>query len=151
MSKCVRGMGTGLARRSCGQTHGAKIPQLCVRPCPHPSLDGNNHSLWSTAVEIAKDDSGKKTRKPIYMRRVTSTAFQMAIDHTFTGTYVTRFTSRRTRDARVAPPPAPPNTSPTNATASPGSGLHQASITSPPTTPVGFLPKTFYSTLHAIS
>ena len=46
-------------------------------------------------MEIAKDDSGKKTRKPIYMRRVTSAAFQIAIDHTFIGTYVTRF---RTND-----------------------------------------------------
>lgn len=57
--------------------------------------DGNNHALWSAAVEMTKDDKGKKTRKPIYTRRVTSTAFQIAVDHAFTGTYVTRF---RTND-----------------------------------------------------
>ena len=147
-------------RSTNGHRTGAKIMRPDIRgknpaalrattPSPVPGREQPLPMVHSSVNSQGR--LGKEKRKPIYMRRVTSTAFQMAIDHTFTGTYVTRFTSRRTRDARVAPPPAPPNTSPTNATASPGSGLHQASITSPPTTPVGFLPKTLYSTLHAIS
>ena len=57
--------------------------------------DGNNHALWSAAVDMVKDDRGRKTRKPVYKRRTTSTALQVAVDHAFTGTYVTRF---RTND-----------------------------------------------------
>ena len=44
---------------------------------------------------MVKDDRGRKTRKPVYKRRTTSTALQVAVDHAFTGTYVTRF---RTND-----------------------------------------------------
>ena len=79
------------AARATGQKpHSFMFDHTLTRP-----PDGNNHSLWSAAVEMVKDDKGKKTRKPIYTRRVTSAAFQIAIDHAFTGTYVTRF---RTND-----------------------------------------------------
>ena len=34
---------------------------------------------------------GRKTRKPKYSRRTTSTALQLAVDHAFTGSYAARF------------------------------------------------------------
>ena len=52
---------------------------------------GGNHPLWTAAVEVEKDDMGRKTRKPKYTRRVTSTALQLAVDHAFTGSYAKRF------------------------------------------------------------
>ena len=36
--------------------------------------DSNNHVLWSAVVDMVKDDRGRKTRKPVYKRRTTSTA-----------------------------------------------------------------------------
>ena len=57
--------------------------------CEAPS--GGNHPLWDAAVEVEKDDLGRKTRKPKYSRRTTSTAFQLAVDHAFTGSYAARF------------------------------------------------------------
>jgi hypothetical protein len=40
---------------------------------------------------MEKDDRGKKTKRPLYSRRTTSTAFQLAVDHAFTGSYAKRF------------------------------------------------------------
>ncbi|KAH9014023.1 hypothetical protein EDB85DRAFT_2215399 [Lactarius pseudohatsudake] len=53
--------------------------------------DGNNHPLWSAATECERDAKGKKTKKALFSRRTTSTAFQIAVDHAFTGSYATRF------------------------------------------------------------
>ena len=52
---------------------------------------GGNHPLWDAAVEVEKDEFGRKTRKPKYSRRTTSTALQLAIDHAFTSSYVAHF------------------------------------------------------------
>ena len=52
---------------------------------------GGNHPLWDAAVEVEKDNMGRKTRKPKYSRRTTSMALQLAVDHAFTGSYVARF------------------------------------------------------------
>jgi hypothetical protein len=60
----------------------------------HVILDGpstHHHPLWSAAVDMEKDDRGKKTKCPLYSRRTTSTAFQLAVDHAFTGSYAQRF------------------------------------------------------------
>ena len=75
--------------------------QLCITGSP---LDGaafthaiceppsrGNHPLWDTAVEVKKDDMGRKTCCPKYSRRTTSTALQLAVDHAFTGSYSARF------------------------------------------------------------
>ncbi|KAH9018523.1 hypothetical protein EDB84DRAFT_1442388 [Lactarius hengduanensis] len=53
--------------------------------------DGNNHPLWLAATDCEKDGRGKRTKKPLFSRRTTSTAFQVAVDHTFTGSYASRF------------------------------------------------------------
>jgi hypothetical protein len=60
----------------------------------HVILDGpstHHHPLWSAAVDMEKDECGKKTKHPLYSRRTTSTAFQLAVDHAFTGSYAQRF------------------------------------------------------------
>jgi hypothetical protein len=50
-----------------------------------------NHPLWSATVTMEKDKQGRKTRRPIFTWRTTSTAFQLAVDHAFTGSYAKRF------------------------------------------------------------
>ena len=54
--------------------------------------DGNNHPLWIRATDCARDDKGRKIpSQPLYTRRITSTALQLACDHAFTGSYSKRF------------------------------------------------------------
>jgi hypothetical protein len=50
-----------------------------------------NHPLWSAAVAMEKDKRGQKTRRPLFTRWTTSMALQLAIDHTFTGSYASKF------------------------------------------------------------
>jgi hypothetical protein len=50
-----------------------------------------NHPLWSAAVALEKDERGRKTRRPLFTRRTTSTTLQLAVDHAFTGSYARRF------------------------------------------------------------
>lgn len=38
-----------------------------------------------------KDAKGRKLKCPLYSRRTTSTALQLAVDHAFTGSYASRF------------------------------------------------------------
>ena len=69
--------------------------------CEPPS--GGNHPLWEAAVEVEKDDMGRKTRKPKYSRRTTSTALQLAVDHAFTGSYAARFRPTDPPEAQYCP------------------------------------------------
>ena len=73
--------------------------------CELPS--GSNHPLWDAAVEVLKDDMGRKTRKPKYSRldsrRTTSTALQLAVDHTFTGSYAARFRPSNPPESQYCP------------------------------------------------
>jgi hypothetical protein len=71
---------TGRSTESAAYTHAIRRPP-----------DGRNHPLWAAAVKKKKDDNGNKTKVPLYSRRTTSIALQLAVDHAFTGTYVTRF------------------------------------------------------------
>jgi hypothetical protein len=50
-----------------------------------------NHPLWSAATAMEKDERGRKTRRPLFSRRTTSTTLQLAVDHAFTGSYARRF------------------------------------------------------------
>jgi hypothetical protein len=50
-----------------------------------------NHPLWSAAVAMEKDERGRKTQHPIFTQWTTSTVFQLAVDHAFTGSYARRF------------------------------------------------------------
>jgi hypothetical protein len=50
-----------------------------------------NHPLWSTATAREKDERGRKTRRPLFSWRTTSTTLQLAVDHAFTGSYAKRF------------------------------------------------------------
>jgi hypothetical protein len=50
-----------------------------------------NHPLWSATTAMEKDKWGRKTRHPLFSRRTTSTTFQLAVDHAFTGSYAKRF------------------------------------------------------------
>ena len=57
----------------------------------HTLIDGpsvHNHPLWREATSTTKD-MGRK--KPTYHRRQTSTAFQLAVDHAFMGSYAKHF------------------------------------------------------------
>jgi hypothetical protein len=51
----------------------------------------NNHPLWSAVVTMEKDERGRKTWCPLFPRRTTSTALQLAVDHAFTGSYASKF------------------------------------------------------------
>jgi hypothetical protein len=51
----------------------------------------HNHPLWSAAVAMEKDKRGHKTRRPLFPCRTTSTALQLVVDHTFTGSYASKF------------------------------------------------------------
>ncbi|KAH9019214.1 hypothetical protein EDB85DRAFT_2197842 [Lactarius pseudohatsudake] len=54
--------------------------------------DGNNHPLWSAATDCERDDKNRRIlSRPLYKRRTTSTALQLAVDHAFTGSYAKRF------------------------------------------------------------
>ncbi|KAH9039630.1 kinase-like domain-containing protein [Lactarius pseudohatsudake] len=53
--------------------------------------DRDNHPLWLAATECERDDKGKRTKKALFSRRTTSTAFQIAVDHAFTSSYAARF------------------------------------------------------------
>ena len=57
----------------------------------HPSE--THHPLWREAskTKVEEDDLGRKVELPLYHRRTTSAAFQLAVDHAFTGTYAKRF------------------------------------------------------------
>jgi hypothetical protein len=94
--------------------------QLCMTGLP---LDGvafthaitntptsGNHLLWKATIEVEKDKLGCKTRRPKYPRRVTSTAFQLAVDHTFTGSYVARFCPSDPPETLLCPCGAPLHT-----------------------------------------
>jgi hypothetical protein len=52
---------------------------------------GSNHPLWVAATDVEKDEFGRKTRRPLYSRHTTSAAVQLAVDHTFTGSYAKHF------------------------------------------------------------
>jgi hypothetical protein len=52
---------------------------------------GSNHPLWVAATDVEKDEFGRKTKRPLYSRRTTSAAIQLAVDHAFTGSYAKRF------------------------------------------------------------
>ncbi|KAH9025286.1 hypothetical protein EDB85DRAFT_2292274 [Lactarius pseudohatsudake] len=65
--------------------------------------DGDNHPLWLAATECERDDRGKKTKKALFTRRTTSTAFQVAVDHAFTGSYSTRFRPADPPETRRCP------------------------------------------------
>ena len=57
----------------------------------HTLVDGpsvHNHPLWREATKSTKH-MGRK--KPIYQRHQTSTAFQLAVNHAFTGSYAKHF------------------------------------------------------------
>jgi hypothetical protein len=58
---------------------------------------GSNHLLWVAATDVEKDEFGRKMRRPLYSRHTTSAAVQLAVDHTFMGSYAKRF--------RLADPP----------------------------------------------
>jgi hypothetical protein len=51
----------------------------------------HHHPLWAAAVDMEKDERGKKTKRPLYSRCTTSTALQITVDHAFTGSYTQRF------------------------------------------------------------
>ncbi|KAH9017859.1 hypothetical protein EDB85DRAFT_2201432 [Lactarius pseudohatsudake] len=89
--------------------------------------DGNNHPLWSAATECERDAKGKKTKKALFSRRTTSTAFQISVDHAFTGSYAARFRPadppESLRHAASHSAPAPTRYTTASATTSRGTPL----------------------------
>src|SRR6202046_4969292 len=66
--------------------------------------DGANHPLWRMATDCKRDAKGRKLlTQPLYSRRTTSTAFQLATDHAFTGTYSQRFRPSDPAESRWCP------------------------------------------------
>ena len=57
----------------------------------HPSK--THHPLWKEAskTKVEEDKLGRKVKLPLYHRRTTSAAFQLAVDHAFTGMDAKRF------------------------------------------------------------
>ena len=57
----------------------------------HPSE--THHPLWKEAskTKVEEDELGRKVTLPLYHRCTTSAAFQLAVDHAFTGTYAKHF------------------------------------------------------------
>ena len=57
----------------------------------HPSE--THHPLWKEAskAKVEEDKLGRKVTLPLYHQCTTLAAFQLAIDHAFTGTYTKRF------------------------------------------------------------
>ena len=57
----------------------------------HPSE--THHPLWKEAskTKVEEDKHGRKVTLPLYHRHTTSAAFQLAVNHTFTGMYAKRF------------------------------------------------------------
>ena len=57
----------------------------------HPSE--TPHPLWKEAskTKVEEDELGRKVTLPLYHHRTTLAAFQLAIDHAFTGTYAKHF------------------------------------------------------------
>ena len=54
--------------------------------------NSHNHPLWTRAIDCHRDEKGRKIlTKPLYTRRTTSTALQLAVNHAFTGSYTKRF------------------------------------------------------------
>ena len=50
-----------------------------------------HHPLWREATKTQLDVFGRKSKRPLYRRHITSTALQLAVDHAFTGSYAARF------------------------------------------------------------
>jgi hypothetical protein len=73
-----------------------------------------NHPLWSAVTALEKGKWGRKTRRPLFSRRTTSTTLQLAVDHAFTGSYTRRFRPLDPPSSLRCPcghPCAPPTTS----------------------------------------
>lgn len=49
----------------------------------------NNTSL--TKIKVVNDILGRPVKRPLYRRKTTSTALQLAVDHAFTASYAIRF------------------------------------------------------------
>jgi hypothetical protein len=71
---------------------------------------GGNHPLWRAAVEVERDELGRKTRHPKCPRRVTSMALQLVVDHTFTGSYAAHFCPSDPPETLLCPCGAPLHT-----------------------------------------
>ncbi|KAH9030203.1 hypothetical protein EDB85DRAFT_2246783 [Lactarius pseudohatsudake] len=56
-----------------------------------PPAHDKHHPLWLATTDMERNQHGKKTKTPKFTWRTTSTAMQVATDHTFTGTYSQRF------------------------------------------------------------
>ena len=66
---------------------------VCYDKVSRAGVSQSHHPLWKEAskTKIEEDDLGRKVTLPLYHRRTTSAAFQLAVDHAFTGTYAKRF------------------------------------------------------------
>ena len=79
-SACTGWLGAELAPPRFACTH-----TLVKSPSIH------NHPLWREATKCMTDNGGKKLKQPLYTCHTMSTAFQLAVDHPFTGSYAAHF------------------------------------------------------------
>jgi hypothetical protein len=62
-----------------------------------------HHPLWTASLHREKGPDRKRSARPNFTRRTTSTALQVAVDHAFTGTYVDRMRPNDPPEARHCP------------------------------------------------
>jgi hypothetical protein len=93
--------------RACNTQHiestGTPLDGAAYQYAISQPLSKVNHPLWSTAVATEKDKRGHKTQRPLFTWRTTSTAFQLAVDHAFTGSYARRFRPANPPDSLWCP------------------------------------------------
>lgn len=71
-------------------------------PCARPPSINRHNPIWSAATATEKDAHGR-VKKRCFDRKTTSTALQIAVDHAFTGSYVSRFRPNDPIDALYCP------------------------------------------------
>jgi hypothetical protein len=93
--------------RACNTQHiestGTPLDGAAYQYAISQPLSKVNHPLWSAAVATEKDKRGHKTRRPLFTWRTTSMAFQLAVDHAFTGSYARRFRPANPPDSLWCP------------------------------------------------
>ena len=78
-------------------------PLLRLRTDSHPSPKWGTPSALASGHGEGERRQGPLNRTPLYSRRTTSTALQLAVDHAFTGTYVVRFRPGDPEEASACP------------------------------------------------
>ena len=89
-------------QRATTQLVSARIRDTYVYSITQPP-SATHHRLWKEDTKVETDDRGRKW--PVHHRRTTWTALQLAVDHTFRGSYASTAGSAPQFRPSVPPPP----------------------------------------------